>query len=122
MNSLLTMGSTMDAKCRNFVSDTYNPETERGMFFNSDVIEPLLPSDRSLGHLLVRCGVYDSVAAAFKMGYNKPIPVGWYQNPVGMGERRVRVIIWNPRRKHQDNDMTDVPWEDYEEPNATFNM
>lgn len=122
MSSLLTMGSTMDAKCRNFVSESYNPETERGMFFNSDVIEHLQPSDRSLGHLLVRLGVYDSVADAFKARYNKPIPVGWFQQPVGVGERRVRLIIWNPRRKHQDNDMTDVPWEEYEDTNVTCNF
>lgn len=112
----------MGAKCRNFVSDTYNPDTERGMFFNSDVVEHLLPSDRSLGHLLVRCGVYDSVAAAFKSGNNRPIPTGWFQEPIGMGERRIRLIIWNPRKKHKDDDMTDTPWENYEETNVTCNF
>lgn len=78
---------------RNFVGEKYDPNVDRHYFLGGDVIEPLLGSDRSLGHLLVRIGLYSDVPTAFKEGWNRPIPVGWWRRPIG----NLDLTIWNPR-------------------------
>lgn len=87
---------------RNFVGVKYRPETDRGMFYDEEVIEALEPGDRSLGHLLVRLGRYKSVAEAFRDGWNKPLPVGWHQFDVGKGDDRLGVTIWNPTKTMEE--------------------
>lgn len=83
---------------RNIVGPDYRPEFERSMFYDEDIIEPLLPGDRSMGHLLVRLGKFGSVSEAFHNGWNKPIPIGWNQYDIGKGSNRLGLTIWNPSR------------------------
>lgn len=86
----------------NLVGPKYQEETDRGMFYDEDVLEPLLPGDRSLGHLLVRLGKFKAVSEAFRNGWNKPIPTGWHQFDIGSGPNRLSVTIWNPSRTTEE--------------------
>lgn len=87
---------------RNIIGPKYDEETDRGMFYDEDVLEPLLPGDRSLGHLLVRLGKFSSVSDAFRNGYNKPIPTGWAQYDIGKGANRLGLTIWNPSQTREE--------------------
>lgn len=86
----------------NLVGRNYQEETDRGMFYDEDVLEPLLPSDRSMGHLLVRLGKFKEVSEAFRNGWNKPISTGWSQFDIGSGPSRLIVTIWNPSKTTEE--------------------
>lgn len=88
----------MSQKSRNFVGPKYRAEDDKNLFSEDDVLEPLLPQDRSIGHLLVRCGVFETVGDAFKAGFNKLVPTGWDNYHIN----DLEITIWNPKMTAQE--------------------
>ncbi len=59
----------------NVVGPKYEPDRDRDLFFDEDIITPLEPSDKTMAHLLARLGKFSSVSEARRNGWaDVPIP------------------------------------------------
>jgi hypothetical protein len=74
-----------------------NPHIRDGdfdlLFDKGDEIIWLEPSATMLD-VIVIAGIYPSKSRARNDGWDKPIPIGWWDKAVG--KRRTRISIWNP--------------------------
>lgn len=71
-------------------------ERDRDLFFDNDELMPLLESDKTMAHLLVRLGKFKSVGEAKRNGWDKPVPFGWTEISIGKNQNKVHLFIWNP--------------------------
>ena len=62
--------------------------------FNKDDEIIILEPFATMLDVLVISGIYPSKSKARNDGWNKPIPMGWWDEYVG--KRRTRISIWNP--------------------------
>ena len=63
-----------------------------GNTFDDEII--WLESNSTMADVVVASGVYPTKSKAKNDGWNKPIPIGWWDKEVG--KRRTRISIWNP--------------------------
>lgn len=71
-------------------------ERDSQLFNDDDYLQPLLETDKTMAHLLVRLGKFNSIGEAKRNGWDKPIPSGWNEIIIGKNQNRIQIFIWNP--------------------------
>lgn len=87
------------------IGDKFDPEVDSKMFDDTDVLTPLIDSDKTMAHLLARLGKFKSIGDARKNGWDKPIPIGYEELSIGRGPNQMKFFIWNPSCTQQEYDI-----------------
>lgn len=92
MSTVAIVGPKFDPSCDHKLFTTVH---EDKLGIQPDLI-PLEESDKTMAHLLVRIGKFQSVKDAKRNGWDKPIPSGWNHITIGKASNRWDIFLWNP--------------------------